>query len=393
MSWLSDSWREFKARGDKLLLALCVILSLCGVVLVYSASRYTGSTRSVLVQLIGLAMGIFAYVLLSSVDFELFIQKSWKWLFPFCVVFILTTLSPWGVEVGGNRSWLQIPHFPTTIQPAEVVKVFFILLLALQFSRLRERGISRITSVVFTAGHTLFLCAVIAVASSDFGMALIYCLIYVVVAWAAGVKLRWFVLAFAIIGIAAWLLWPYLSSDVHFQRVTVVIDHITGNPDTIYEQTQGRGWQQSRSILAIGSGGLTGMGYLNGTQTQSPYKTSLPARMDDEIFAVCGEEFGLIGCAVLLLLEFAIIARCVWVARRASSYYSALVAMGMAGMLSAQVCVNVGMCLYVFPVVGITLPFVSAGGTSLITMFAAMGAVSSVKTRTLPSWLRDRSQL
>jgi len=393
LSWITDSLREFRARGDKLLLTLCLILSVFGVVLVWSATLYTKSHRSAYVQIIGIFLGVIAYILLSSVDFELFIQKSWKWLLPFCAAFILTTRSPWGVEVGGNRSWLQIPHFPTTIQPAEVAKFFFILLLAYQFSRLRERGVSRFTSVAFTAGHTLFFCAVIAVASSDYGMALIYCLIYVVVAWSAGVKLRWFLLAGAVIALAVVLLWPKLSTDVHFQRVAVVIDHITGNPDTLYEQTQGRGWQQSRSILAIGSGGLTGQGYMKGIQTQSPYKTSLPARMDDEIFAVCGEEFGLIGCAVILLLEFAIIARCVWVARQAGSYQSALVAMGMAGMLSAQVCINVGMCLYVFPVVGITLPFVSAGGTSLITMFAAMGAVSSVKTRSLPSWLRDRSRM
>lgn len=101
----------------------------------------------------------------------------------------------------------------------------------------------------------------------------------------------------------------------------------------------------------------------------------------------------MIGCLVLLLLLAAIIARCVWVARRASSYQSALIAMGIAGMLTAQVCINVGMCLYVFPVVGITLPFVSSGGTSILTMFAGMGAVSSIKTRALPSWLRDRSEL
>lgn len=393
MSWISDSWREFKDRGDKLLLFLCFLLSCCGVVLVYSATNFTRSHRSVVVQIIGIALGVLAYILLSSVDFELFVQKSWKWLFPFCVLFVLTTLSPWGVEVSGNRSWLQIPHFPTTIQPAEIAKVFFILLLSYQFSRLRERGVSRFTSIVSTAGHTLFMCAVIAVASSDFGMALVYCLIYVVMAWSAGVKVRWFVLAFVVIGVAAFFLWPRLAGDVHFKRISVVIDHITGNQDTLYDQTQGVGWQQSRSILAIGSGGLTGMGFLKGLQTQSPYRTSLPARMDDEIFAVCGEEFGMIGCLVLLLLLAAIIARCVWVARRASSYQSALIAMGMAGMLTAQVCINVGMCLYVFPVVGITLPFVSSGGTSILTMFAAMGAVSSIKTRALPSWLRDRSEL
>jgi len=391
VSWISDSIREFRARGDKLLLIFCLLLSCCGLVLVYSATHYTGNIRNVVVQFIGICLGVIVYILLSSVDFELFIHKTWMFLFPFCVAFILTTLTPWGVSRGGNQSWLQIPHFPTTIQPAEMAKLIFILLLSYQFSRLRERGISKFSSIVFTAGHTLFMCAVIAIASSDFGMALIYGLIYVVMAWSAGVKLNWFILAFVVAAVAVAILWPYISENPRFERITVVIDHITGNQETIYQQTQGRGWQQSRSILAIGSGGLTGMGFLKGIQTQSPFRTSLPARADDEIFAVCGEEFGMVGCLVLLILEFAIIARCVWVARRASSYQSALIVMGVVGMLTAQVCVNVGMCLYVFPVVGITLPFVSAGGTSIITMFATMGAVSSVKIRTLPSWLQDRS--
>ena len=153
------------------------------------------------------------------------------------------------------------------------------------------------------------------------------------------------------------------------------------------------GCQQNRSVLAIGSGGLFGMGYLNGTQTQSLSEESLPARHTDEIFAVCGEEFGLVGCVLLLALLGGIILRCVWVARRACSPQSALIAMGYAGMLIAQVGVNVGMCLYVFPVVGITLPFISYGGSSILTMFAAMGIVSSIKMRALPDWLRDRNQL
>ena len=108
---------------------------------------------------------------------------------------------------------------------------------------------------------------------------------------------------------------------------------------------------------------------------------------------MCGEEFGLVGCCLLLLLLAALILRCVWVARRARSHQSALIAMGFAGMLLIQVGVNVGMCLYVFPVVGLTLPFISYGGTSIVTMFAAMGIVSSIKMRSLPSWLRDRSQI
>ena len=145
--------------------------------------------------------------------------------------------------------------------------------------------------------------------------------------------------------------------------------------------------------LACGRGGRTGLRELRGIETQGIDTYSRPALESDEFFDVCGEECGLIGCLVLLALLAAIILRCVWVARRACSPQSALIAMGYAGMLLAQVGVNVGMCLYVFPVVGLTLPFFSYGGSSIVTMFAAMGVVSSIKMRSLPSWLRDRSRL
>lgn len=224
-------------------------------------------------------------------------------------------------------------------------------------------------------------------------MGLTYLFIFVVMAWTGGVKKRWFLLAAVVCVVGIVLIWPHVSDMYFMKRFTVVIDHILGNPDTIYEQTQDVGWQQTRSIMAIGSGGLTGMGYLQGIQTQSSYKQALPARETDEIFAVCGEEFGLVGCCLLLFMLALIILRCVWVARRACSPQSALIAMGYAGMLLAQVGVNVGMCLYLFPVVGLTLPFISYGGSSIVTMFAAMGIISGIKMRSLPSWLRDRNQL
>ena len=278
------------------------------------------------------------------------------------------------------------------IQPAEVAKIFFVLLLAFQCRKLQDWGISRFTSVVQLAGHSLFMAALIAVVSGDFGMVLVYLGLFVIIAWTAGVKKRWFLLAL-VLGVAAVIVvWPHVPGYIQ-GRFTVVIDHITGNPDTYVEQTQGRGWQQTRSILAIGSGGLFGQGYLQGTQTQSASEEALPARHTDEIFAVCGEEFGMVGCILVILLLTAIILRCVWVARRANSPMAAYVAMGYAAMLLLQTVINIGMCLYVFPVVGLTLPFFSSGGSSIITLYACMGIVSGIKMRSLPSWLRDRSQL
>ncbi len=394
MSWISDSIRAFFRKGDLLLLGLCLTASGFGLVLIYSATRYLDSNRNLLVQCAAIALGVVIYIFLSSVDIELFTEKSWKLLLVFNVGFNLLVRTPLRVESDtGNDSWIRIPGFPVNLQPGEIVKLSFVLLLAWQMAKLQEKGISRPASVVQLGGHTLFMFALLTWASGDFGMGLTYLLIFVVMAWAGGVKKRWFALGLAACVVGVVLVWPRISDMYFARRITVVIDHITGNPDTIYDQTQDMGWQQTRSILAIGSGGLFGQGWCKGVQTQSQFRTSLPARYTDEIFAVCGEEFGLVGCTLLLLLLACIILRCVWVARRACSPQSALIAMGYAGMLLAQVGVNVGMCLYVFPVVGLTLPFVSAGGSSIITMYAAMGIVSNIKMRSLPSWLRDRSQL
>lgn len=388
-------------KGDLVLLGLCLAANGFGLVLVFSATRYTQSYRSIIIQSVCLLLGVLVYMAMSSVDIELFTERSWKFLLGFNIVFNLLVRVP-GLGTdhnSGNLNWIQIPGFPVDIQPAEVVKLTFIFLLAYQCARLQERGISRPSSVFSIAGHTLLMVGLITAATGDFGMSLIYFFIFVVMAWTAGVKKRWFVLAFFLLAlliagvVVLLVLRPELQEIYFVRRFLVVIDHLTGNEATLTEQTRGSGMQQTRSILAIGSGGLTGMGYLQGIQTQSQYKQSLPARETDEIFAVCGEEFGLIGCLLLLVLLAAIILRCVWVARRACSPQSAFIAMGYAGMLLAQVGVNVGMCLYVFPVVGLTLPFISYGGSSVITMYAAMGVVSSIKMRSLPSWLRDRSRL
>ena len=393
MSWFTDSIREFFDRGDRLLLAFCLAASGYGLVLIYSATRYLETNRNMIVQVVAILLGVLVYVLMSSVDIELFTEKSWKWMLVFNLAVNVLVRTPLGVEAGGNRSWIHFPGFPVNIQPAELAKLTFVLLLAWQMNKLREKGISRPSSVFQIAGHTLLMFGVIAVTSGDFGMGLTYLFIFVVMAWTGGVKKRWFLLAAVVCVVGIVLIWPHVSDLYFMKRFTVVIDHILGNPNTIYEQTQDAGWQQTRSIMAIGSGGLTGMGYLQGIQTQSSYKQALPARETDEIFAVCGEEFGLVGCCLLLFMLALIILRCVWVARRACSPQSALIAMGYAGMLLAQVGVNVGMCLYIFPVVGLTLPFISYGGSSIVTMFAAMGIISGIKMRSLPSWLRDRNQL
>ena len=164
------------------------------------------------------------------------------------------------------------------------------------------------------------------------------------------------------------------------ERFKVIFDH---DYDVL-----GKGWQQTRSLLAIGSGRLWGQGLYQGTQTQSAADSSLPKRHTDFFFSVAGEELGFFGCLLIIVLLFAIVLRCFLVSRRTQSSVSSYVCVGIAAMLMFQTIENIGMCLFVMPVIGLTLPFFSYGGSSIVTLYAAMGIVSSIKMHTAPERLR-----
>lgn len=393
LSLLFSPIKEFFKKGDVILLGLCLATSTFGLALIYSATRYQQTVKPVIIQGIAILLGVVAYVLLTFVDFQLFTEKRWKLMLIASIVLLLLLLSPFGVERYGNRNWIQIPHFPMMIQPNEIVKIPFILILSLQIIKIQDRGysISSIPSVMQIAGFTVFMLGLIAAICHDMGTCAVYIMIFAFMAWTAGVKLRWFVLVGGGAVLAVVIFWLFflpetsLWTNFRIMRFRVVLDHSL-DPSNY-------GFQQTRSTLAIGSGKLFGQGYLKGIQTQASNSSALPVRDSDLIFAVCGEELGFVGCMALLLLLSGIVLRCIWVGRHASSPFSAYVCMGMAGMLLSQITFNVGMCLYVLPVMGLTLPFVSYGGSSILTLFAAMGIVSSVKARPMPSWLRDRSQV
>jgi len=379
--------RTFLRQGDMVLLVLCSFATLFGIVLIASATQYRGSERFVTVQVLALIIGIGLYVFFSFFDLEVATEK-WRWLPVFNVLFIASLLFL-GVEGDtGNKSWIRFSWFPIGIQPAELVKLTFVLLLAKQITTLQEGGISRTSAILQLSGHTFFMCALIMAVSRDAGMVVVYFFIFLVMAFTAGVKLRWFVGAFAAAGGLITLFWEIFSDklpDYIKMRFLVVLDH---NLDPL-----DKGWQQTRSLLAIGSGRTWGQGLFQGTQTQSLYESSLPARHTDFIFSVAGEELGLVGCVCILLLLTAIIVRCIYVGLTARSSLSALVCMGFAGMLFCQTTLNIAMCLFIAPVIGLTLPFFSYGGSSIVTLFAAMGMVSGVKMRSLPSWLKDRRDI
>ena len=373
---IKESIIEVIQGADLILLGLCCTASLYGIAMIFSATRYNEDNRKVLVQTAALLIGIVVYFAISMIDLEL-LMKRWKWIAAFNAGFILLLLTPFGREQDGNRAWLKFPFLPVSIGPAEVVKITFIILLAWQFQWLLEekRDLKSFSSAFMAAGHAFGMAGLYFIVSRDMGNAMMFVLIFVVMAFVSGFALRWFVLlgaAGTIGGIAVWtldLLPSYMKN-----RFLVLFDHS-------YD-VQNQGYQQTRSLLTIGGGGFWGQGYLHGTQTQAG-TGSIPARHTDLIFAVIGEELGFVGATLAILILVAIIIRVVIVGRRSGSMFHTCVCVGIASMLAFQMIINIGMCLFIMPVIGLTLPFFSYGGSSIVTLFAAMGFVSGIKLRTV----------
>ena len=377
---LKETVWEIVQQADLILLGLCCAASVFGIAMIYSATRYNAPTdnRKIIVQTAAMLLGILVYFAISMIDLEMLVSKWWKWIAAFNVGFILLLRTPFGLEQDGNRAWLKFPFLPVSIGPAEVVKITFIILLAWQLQWLREekRDLKSASSAFLAAGHALGLAGLYFIVSKDMGNALMFVLIFTVMSFASGFALRWFALliggaAAAIGGIVVFDLVPD-SKKYMLNRFLVLFDH---SYDTAHT-----GWQQTRSLLTIGGGGFWGQGYLHGTQTQAG-AGSLPARHTDLIFAVIGEELGFVGAVLAILLLIAIIIRILAVGRRASLPAHTYLCVGIAAMLAFQMILNIGMCLFIMPVIGLTLPFFSYGGSSLLTLFAAMGFVSGIRKR------------
>ena len=371
---------DMLVQADWVLFALCSVATFYGMLLIFSATHtvYKGTLRYVAVQGVGYALGAVLYFALSSLDVAE-LSKKWKWLLGFNVGFILLLLTPLGLTRNGNRAWLGVTGFPLQLQPAEIVKITFIILLAKQLVYLREEhDLRRLFYVAQPTLHAFFMFALYYVVSRDAGSGLVYLFVFVCMAFAAGFAARWLLLGLGGVAGGLYAAWHFrLLRGDWYKRIMVVLDH---EFDPL-----GKGYQQTRGMLALGAGGWTGQGFLQGTLTQSPYRSSLPERQTDFIFCVCGEELGFLGCALIIILLLSIVVRCFTVARDARTPMESLVCVGMAAMLIFQTVMNIGMCLFLLPVVGLTLPFFSYGGTALVIQLAEMGLVLSVSRQMPPS--------
>ena len=364
---------EIFKKGDMILLALCVASSVFGIVMIYAATYTEGNTRMIIIQTASLCAGILVYLGMTALDIDILAGQR-TLLFLFNSIFIAMLLV-WGIEGStGNRSWLHFSFLPFNIQPAEVCKITYIIILAKTMS-VHRNHVSSLRCVPVLTGHMLFIVAEIVFISKDMGVALIFVFIFLIMAYAGGVSGWWFLGGGAAFAAVSPYLWKHIMRPDQKKRILALID------PTIDPTGEGVLWQTNKNLEALRNGGLSGQGLFHGDLTNS---AALPARHTDSIFCSIGEQLGLIGCLAVLLLLLAIVARCIYVGMKSPDYMNRLICIGIASMFLFQILINVGVCLGLFPVIGLALPFFSYGGSSLMTSFLAVGIVSGIKMRPAP---------
>ena len=362
---------DFFRKGDMILLGLCLLLTVIGVVIISSATAWMGATRFVVIQLLATMIGIFLFAVISSIDLDAIMEYR-LFLVVFNVLFLLM-LIPFGADHGGNRSWLDIPGLPFEIQVAEILKTTYILIMASVMASHQNR-LSNYKPVMHMVLHLGILVGLNMVLSKDAGVSLIFVFIFIGMTFAGGVAKGWFFLALSGIAAGSPILWKMMGS--HQRDRIMVLFNPSIDPLAIDER-----WHSNQALLSLTGGDLMGQGLYSGRRTSVG---GLRAQHTDYIFSAIGEELGFIGCMVILLLELAIIARIIYVGVRTPDFARRVVCFGAAAALIFQVVSNVGMNLGVTPVIGLTLPFVSYGGSSMLSLYAMLGLVSGVFARPSP---------
>ena len=362
--------RNFPKKCDWILLLLCAVTSGFGTIIIASATnadKFGDNTRHMAVQIGATVLGILLFAIVSSIDVETI--SEYRNVLVIFNCFMLLLLIPFGTDNNtGNRSWIETPII--NIQPAEICKITYILIMASVMASHQNR-ISHPISVFHMVFHLMILFGLNMVISEDMGVSLIFVFIFIGMTFAGGVSLIWFALAGGGIAVAFPILWQFLGTHQK-NRIRILFDE-TIDPQGINER-----YHYRINLQSLTGGGLTGQGLFEGNRTQGG---NLFAQHTDYVFSSIGEELGFIGCVVIMLLQFAIIARCIFVGIRCQDYMRRLICFGAASALIFQVTINIGMCIGVMPVIGLTLPLISYGGSSIVTIYGMLGLVSGAYAR------------
>ncbi len=361
------SFVENIKKYDKVLLILLLTAVTIGFVFIFSATRSMSSNmKFIIVQGVGLILGLILMYIITCIDYE-DLADLWKFFAGVSVfLLVLVLIIGIGSDSTGTKGWIRFAGIG--IQPAEIAKVCFIITLSRHLDFIKN-DINYIKNVFLLLCH-LAVPLLLILAQPDFGSAMVFVFIFVIMVFIADIDWK-YILSAGIIGAAvAAIAWLFFLEPYQKQRLYALF-----NPEQAAETY---GYHVVQSKIAIGSGQVTGKGLLNGIQTQMGY---LPEKHTDFIYSVIGEEGGIIMCMITVIVLMSLIFRCIFIARKAKDELGSYICMGVAAMWLFHTFENIGMTIGLMPVTGIPLPFISYGGSSIMTNCMALGLVLNVYMR------------
>ena len=358
---------DYIRECDKLLYILCIVTTLYGCVMVLSTTYdyYGQSFSNFITQLGALALGLIAIIVISNFDYKNF-SRFWFLIALVGLVPVgLTFFIGFAPGVTDDKAWLMLPG-NISFQPSELLKICFVLTFSYHCHVLGDR-VKKFWHVILLCIHGGIPVILIHIQGDD-GTALIFALMFVGMMFAAGVKARYFIIALSLAAVAIPFVYLFVMNEDQQARINALFfgaeaDYL----NTLYQQWRGR--------IGMANGGVFGQGLFRGTLTQSG---GIPYAYNDFIFTAIGEELGLVGCLACLILLAAIGIRILRVGFRSETKLGLVLCSGIFTMIISQTIINVGMCLWLLPVIGVALPFFSAGGTSLLCTYLGLAVVMSV---------------
>ncbi len=358
--------RNYFKELDYILIVIAGILALLGLLLIASATRSAESSRQILVQSIAMCLGILAMFVVAGIDYEDYSDIAKYLYIGSILILIVVLLFGQGKDETGSNSWIRFGSIG--IQPSELVKISFCITFSIQLSKARET-INAPKTLLKLFLHFAILAGLV-ILQNDTGTALVFLFMFLSMLFSAGLSFKYIiagVLAFLAFTPLAWFV---LMKPYQRERILVFL-----NPE---RDATGSGYQVLQSKIAIGSGEFSGRGYMQGPQNQL---SMLPEKETDFIFGVVGEEFGFIGTTIIILLLALLIIRCITIGKQSKDDTGFFMCIGIAAMFAFHTFENIFMCIGLMPVTGIPLPFLSYGGSSILTNFLAIGLVLSVWSR------------
>ena len=362
LSQESSIFKRLKHIDFTILFCTLILSSISVLVLFSVADEYIAPMY--IVQGAAALLGIGAMLFISQIDYQDICDKLTMPIYVFSLLLLVATLVFGSEGEYGSKSWINIPGIPVNIQPSEFVKLFLTITFAKHLSR-EKKSINHPLTLLKLGLHAGPIILLVLM-QGDLGTALVYMVMIVVMLFAAGLSL-WYFLGIGIaVVIAMPYLWPHLDE---YQQMRILCGF---NPEL---DPEFYGFQALTAKNAIAAGGMFGHGLFGG----SKYK-KVPMANSDSIFAIIAEKFGFIGCMVVFVTFIILIIRIIWIAKSARKTYSGYICIGISAVLIAQFIENIGMNLATLPVVGITLPFLSYGGSSVLSLYLMMGIIQSIFT-------------